>query len=75
MTLPGALYSLLLAVGAWAVEYFSTGVGSGVPWAPILVAAVPIVLKAISTWLGQEPQAATRGPATSSSKLGRFILG
>lgn len=71
--LPGIVYSLLLAVGAWAIDYFSTGDGSGIPWAPIMVAAVPILLKSFtvavrgkieSPSLEGEPVGSARGMAT-----------
>lgn len=55
MKLPGIIYSLLLAVAAWAIDYFTTGAGAGFPWAPVLVAAVPILLKLIAP--GEEEQA------------------
>lgn len=55
MKLPGIIYSLLLAVAAWAVEYFTSGAGAGFPWAPVLVAAVPVLLKLLAP--GGEPQA------------------
>lgn len=47
MKIPGIIYSLLLAVAAWAIDYFTTGAGAGFPWAPVLVAAVPVLLKLI----------------------------
>lgn len=55
MKLPGIIYSLLLAVAAWAVDYFTSGAGAGFPWAPVLVAAVPVLLKLLAP--GGEPQA------------------
>lgn len=63
---PGVIYSLLLAIGAWAIEYFTQGTGAGIPWAPILVAAVPILLKTFTVQSGIEPapsdeQVGTRG--------------
>lgn len=70
MTVPGIVYSLLLAVGAWAVEYFSTGgAGSGFPWAPVLVAAVPVILK-FFTSMGEEtpPPAQTRGMGQAQTR-------
>ena len=82
MKIPGAAYSLLLAVAAWLIEYFSTGPGSGIPWAPILLAAVPILLKLITVQAPPEPTEPT-GPATArgfetlppASKTRRFFLG
>jgi len=87
--LPGIVYSLLLAVGAWAVDYFTTGDGSGIPWAPILVAAVPIILKSFSVSaekpapVVKEEVSGTRGMATyeseqevqSKSKLDSLLWG
>ena len=84
--LPGALYSLLLAIviaaGEWTTAYFSGGDGSGFSWAPIVLAAVPVVLKAITVYLSptepEQPQAAVRGfgvEETQSSKVRKFWLG
>lgn len=66
MKVPGIIYSLLLAVGAWAVDYFSgSGAGSGFPWAPVLVAAVPVVLKFFTAISDEEtPTAQARGMGT-----------
>ena len=55
MKIPGIIYSLLLAVAAWAIDYFTSGAGAGFPWAPVLVAAVPVLLKLLAP--GDEPQA------------------
>lgn len=82
---PGVIYSLILAVGAWAIEYFTQGTGAGVPWAPILVAAVPILLKTFTVQSGIEPVASseyagTRGldnlePQEPKSKLQEWLRG
>ena len=68
MSIPGVVYSLLLAVGAWAVEYFTTGAGGGVPWAPILVAAIPIIIKLFT--VSQEPGEPPAGVARSMGEPG-----
>lgn len=87
--LPGIVYSLLLAVGAWAIDYFTTGDGSGIPWAPILVAAVPIILKSFAVSaekpapVAEKETSSTRGMATyeseqevqSKSKLDSLLWG
>lgn len=85
--LPGIVYSLLLAVGAWAVEYFTTGPGTGVPWAPIMVAAVPILLKSFTVTAGNTEKtadtASTRGlgpygetvVAQPRTKIQKLLLG
>lgn len=57
MKIPGIIYSLLLAVAAWAVEYFTSGAGAGFPWASVLVAAVPVLLKLIAPGEDAPPQA------------------
>ena len=77
MTIPGALYSLLLAVGAWCVDYFTSGDGSASIVAPVIVAAVPIVLK-MFTALGEEtPEATSRGvePVQRRSYVSKVLLG
>lgn len=75
MRLPGIVYSLVLAVGAWAVQYFTEGPGSGVPWAPILVAAVPIILQSISVAATPGPQAPVQtSSARSLSPEGETVI-
>jgi hypothetical protein len=71
---PGIIYSLAIAVGAWAIDYFTQGDGSGFPWAPILVAAVPILLKslAVVTTKPEEPSlpvSAARGAISSHEEI------
>lgn len=61
MTIPGALYSLLLAIGAWCVDYFSSGDGSASLIAPVIVAAVPIILKLFTAAGEETPEMASRG--------------
>lgn len=61
MTIPGALYSLLLAVGAWCVDYFTSGDGSASIIAPVIVAAVPIILKMFTATGEETPEMASRG--------------
>lgn len=86
--LPGIVYSLLLAVGAWAVEYFTTGPGTGVPWAPIMVAAVPILLKSFTVTAGNAETTTIKTSSTRSldpyeetvvvqprSKIQKLLLG
>lgn len=46
---------VIVAVAAWAVDYFTSGAGAGFPWAPVLVASVPVLLKLLAP--GGEPQA------------------
>lgn len=77
MKIPGVLYSLLLAVAAWAIDYFSNGAGAGVPWAPILIATIPVLLKMITVQTEPSaPQAAARGMGDAQpSKMKRFLLG
>lgn len=85
LDLPGMLYSLLLALGAWAVQYFTEGPGNGVPWAPVLVAAVPILLKTLTVQLPPQEGEHEAGPSTRSlnpveskpkrTKLAKFLLG
>lgn len=82
MKVPGIIYSLLLALAAWLVEYFTAGPGSGISWAPILLAAVPILLKLITVQTPTnadlpDPIAAARGfdALPPASKTRRFLLG
>ena len=82
LTVPGIAYSIILALGAWALDYFGVGAGAGFPLAPILIAAIPIVLKMFTvatTNPAPTPAAQARGmgDATSAqpSKMKRFILG
>ena len=82
MTIPGVLYSLILAIAAWAIDYFSgAGAGASLPWAPILIAAIPIILKLISVNAPQPtaPSGAARGMGSESeaqpSRLRRLLLG
>lgn len=71
MRVPGIVYSLILAVGAWAVDYFTEGAGSGWLYAPVLLAIIPILLKAIT--VTAPPEATPRG--ADESKLRKFLLG
>lgn len=82
MKIPGIVYSLLLAVGAYVIEYFTEGQGAGTPWAPILVAAVPIILKTFTVQIETEQtRTNTRslGPAEEAppqkTKLQEWMLG
>ena len=79
--IPGVIYSLVLAVAAWAIDYFSVGAGGGIPWAPILIATIPILLKMITVQAPEpvQPASTTRGfddePAEQPTKVQRFLLG
>lgn len=84
--IPGAIYSLILAIAAWAIEYFTEGPGSGVPWAPILVATIPILLKSLTVQGGEQPTASSRSVSSSDewaysvpppprSKMEKFLYG
>lgn len=83
MRIPGVVYSLILAVAAWAIDYFTNGAGAGVPWAPILIATIPVLLKLITVQGEPEPTqpaAQARGldgqpAAAQPSKMQRFLLG
>lgn len=75
MTVPGALYSLLIAVGAWAVDYLTTGGGAGIPWAPLQSQWVPVILK-MFTVQSAEPAAMSRSAVGEQpSKMRKFLLG
>lgn len=67
---PGIIYSLILALGAWVVEYFSTGgIGAGFPWAPVLIAAVPVALKFFTAATTEAPpEAQARGMESAQSR-------
>lgn len=79
--IPGVLYSLALAIAAWAVDYLTTGDGSSIPWAPIAIAAIPVLLKAITVQAPEPAQAVStaRGfgdvSAAPKSKTRKFLLG
>jgi len=77
MTVPGALYSLLLAVGAWCVDYFTSGDGSASLIAPVIVAAVPIILKMFTATGEETPEATSRGvePVQRRSYISKVLLG
>ena len=83
MKVPGILYSLILAIGAWAATYFATGgAGGDYVWAPLLLAGVPIVLKMFTVATDPEPSteptATARGGAISQpqpGKVQRLLLG
>lgn len=77
MTIPGALYSLLLAVGAWCVDYFTSGDGSASLIAPVIVAAVPIILKMFTATTEETPEATSRGvePVQRRSYISKVLLG
>ena len=77
MAIPGILYSLLIAIGAWAIDYFSTGAGAGVPWAPILIAAIPVLLKLFTATGEETPEAASRGMESAQPRgyVSRVIWG
>lgn len=82
MRVPGIVYSLLLAIAAWAVDWFTTGGGAGVPWAPILLATIPVLLKMIAVQAPPEettptPQGDFGGPLPQreDSKTSRLLWG
>lgn len=74
---PGIVYSLLLAIGAWAVDYFT---GSSYSWSPILLATIPVLLKMFTVGGSDdeiEPAAQSRGfgATPARSKLSKLLLG
>ena len=81
MKIPGAVYSCLIAVGmftaGWIVDYFTSGDGSASTVAPVIVAAVPIILK-MFTALGEEtPEMTSRGvePVQRRSYASKVLWG
>ncbi len=74
MKLPGIIYSLLLAIGTWAVDYFTSGAGAGFPWAPVLVAAVPIIIKLLVPG-DDTPEATARAMGHARSYASRVLWG
>ena len=68
MSIPGIAYSLLLAVGAWAVDYFTSGDGSASIIAPVIVAAIPVLLKFFTASGEETPEAASRGLETAQPR-------
>ena len=78
MSRNGMLFSFIMAIATWVTTYFATGgAGRGYIWAPIVVAAVPSILQAISVYFKEDPaQASARSVgAPQRSKLSRLILG
>ncbi len=81
MKIPGAVYSCLIAVGmftaGWIVDYFTSGDGSASLIAPVIVAAVPIVLKMFTATGEETPEATSRGvePAQRRSYISKVLLG
>lgn len=79
MIVPGIVYSILLAIGAAVVEYLTTGPGVGLPIGPIIIAAVPIILKLFTVYVAPEPpvpQSSAGGPAPERKGKGmRLLLG
>lgn len=79
MRVPGIIYSLLLALAAWCVEYFTQGPGSSMSYAPIIIAVVPVLLKLVTVNTGtpEAPAAAARGmgEVAQSSKIERILFG
>lgn len=81
MKIPGAVYSCLIAVGmftaGWIVDYFTSGDGSASLIAPVIVAAVPIILKLFTATTEETPEATARGvePAQRRSYAKRVLLG
>jgi hypothetical protein len=83
MKVPGILYSIVLALAAWALDYFgSSGAGGDFIWAPLLLAAVPIVVKFFTVATEPEPEPvegtarSMGGPVVAGeSKTRRLLLG
>jgi hypothetical protein len=76
MKIPGVLYSLLVAIAAWAIDYLTNGQGAGIPWAPIAIAAIPVILKIFEVQGEPEPTAMSRsGVSVQPSKTRRLLLG
>lgn len=81
MTVPGALYSFLIAVGGfaagWIVDYFTSGEGAALIIAPAIVAIVPILVKMLTEKTEETPEATARGvePAQRRSYAKRVLLG
>lgn len=81
MKIPGAVYSCLIAVGmftaGWIVDYFTSGDGSASLIAPVIVAAVPIILKLFTAAGEETPEMASRGvePVQRRSYVSKVLLG
>lgn len=81
MTVPGALYSFLIAVGGfaagWIVDYFTSGEGAALIIAPAIVAIVPILVKMLTEKTEPTPEATARGlePVQRRSYAKRVLLG
>ena len=77
IAVPGAIYSALIALSVWCADYFTSGDGSASIIAPLIVAAVPILLKLVTVQSTEPPaEPMARGmSATPPSKVNRFLLG
>jgi hypothetical protein len=71
------VYSLLLALAAWAIEWFTSGPGSTMSYAPIIIAVVPVLLKIFTVASGAtEPAAMARGEVEApKSKTQKILFG
>lgn len=79
ITVPGLIYSLISAIGAWAILYFDVG-GAGADYviAPIILGGIPVLLKmfTVQTPPTVEPSAVSRGEVVEQpSKMRKFFLG
>lgn len=74
---PGVIYSMLLAGAAYLIDYFTSGDGSASLIAPVIVAAVPIILKMFTATGEDVPDATSRGvePVQRRSYAKRVLLG
>ena len=77
--IPGFIYSLALAILAWAFEYLTQN-GGGIPWAPIAIAVIPMIVKAITVQVSPPVASAAtaRGLGEAqpvASKMTKFLLG
>lgn len=84
MKIPGVIYSMLVAIGIWATDYFTVGSGGDWQWAAILVAGIPAIIKLFSVATSEpEPTNPTGAQARgfdgtvtpAPSKMRKFWLG
>jgi len=74
MTQPGAIYTVIAAIGVGLIDYFTTGGGANWYWAPVALATIPLVTKYIEVNF-TSPTELSRGTVRPPSKTRRWLLG
>ncbi len=74
MKQPGAIYTMIAAIGVGLIDYFSTGGGATWYWAPVALAAIPLITKYIEVNF-TSPAETSRGTVSPPSKTRRWLFG